>query len=892
MCFFLVDKVALAFQQHAVLETNLPHAVAVFSGQKVPWNKGFWDKELEKNEVIVCTAEILNQCLRYAYIRIDQINLLIFDEAHHTKKNHPYARIIKDHYLEGKDRNLRIPRIFGMTASPVDALVDVRKAAVELEGMLDSVIATTADPDSLRRTIGKPKDEIVVHYNPLFAQTITTLTFKVKSLLGSNKVFSKAFIFAESASRELGTWFVDRMWQLFLEDEEALKLEVKTERAFTQEMASPEVVGRQKSAVQAARELVATHNFSDPEDTILSSKFKKLVEILREQFKDKKMRCIVFVERRWTAKLLADFFEREREYINIKELKVASLMGSNTSDVSWSSQASFREQIKTIIQFKKGEANCIFATSVAEEGLDIPDCNLIIRFDLCKTMIQYIQSRGRARQAESIYIHLVELGNGEHRRSLYQNTQNEACLRRFCKIQPEDRLLKGSDYDMEFFLRAERNQGTYLVKSTGAKLTFHNSLSILSEFANSLHNLDDYDEGTTLVVNYSTTPIQGGFVCEVMMPPLSPISNASGKVYSRKQVAKCSAAYEVCLKLLKGKWLDENLRSTFVERRHIMANARLAVSSKKKAKYDMRLKPRIWSQLGKPETLYAKVLTLSKPYTLQRASRPFLILTREPLPLMKPFPLFFGPAEQGLTSDVVCQTLSTPIAVTDEDLQLFTKFTLKIFVDVFNKSYTANAEDLPYFFAPTNKNHDFSFSAFPNPRGAIDWCLLQHVSCTDAEPYTGDEPEEFFRDKYIVDPHDGSRRFWLRGIHKDLTLQSPVPKDVEHQPAYRQWKRGEVARNILNWSVTAWRATRQAKSTTWNENQPVVVGLVAPLRRNFLADLKEERKNPFCYFILQPMRISPVSQISIVVFFHSLTLEQTVGRRCCRNSLSSAFDNS
>lgn len=52
-------------------------------------------------------------------------------------------------------------------------------------------------------------------------------------------------------------------------------------------------------------------------------------------------------------------------------------------------------------------------TSVAEEGLDIADCKLVFRFDLPKTEAAYIQSRGRARRMDSMYIMLVELKNHE-----------------------------------------------------------------------------------------------------------------------------------------------------------------------------------------------------------------------------------------------------------------------------------------------------------------------------------------------------------------------------------------------------------------------------------------------------------------------------------------------
>lgn len=86
----------LVFQQARVLERNLDQKIESFCGDMGCdlWVKKTWTKHFSENEVIVCTAEILNQCLMHSFISIDDINLLIFDEAHHTKKNHAYARSV------------------------------------------------------------------------------------------------------------------------------------------------------------------------------------------------------------------------------------------------------------------------------------------------------------------------------------------------------------------------------------------------------------------------------------------------------------------------------------------------------------------------------------------------------------------------------------------------------------------------------------------------------------------------------------------------------------------------------------------------------------------------------------------------------------------------------
>ena len=84
----------LVFQQTAVLKNNIDQPVtSLFGGMAVDlWSKDVWREHFRENMVIVCTADILQQCLLNAFISMEDINLLIFDEAHHAKKDHAYAR--------------------------------------------------------------------------------------------------------------------------------------------------------------------------------------------------------------------------------------------------------------------------------------------------------------------------------------------------------------------------------------------------------------------------------------------------------------------------------------------------------------------------------------------------------------------------------------------------------------------------------------------------------------------------------------------------------------------------------------------------------------------------------------------------------------------------------
>jgi endoribonuclease Dicer len=316
--FFLVDSVQLVFQQHAVLKANLDQPMNMFCGDMGCdlWNKKLWEQEFSQNMVIVCTAEVLRQCLHHSFISMDRINLLIFDEAHHAKKDHAYARIIKDFYAQ-QEKHIVLPKIFGMTASPVDARVDVKKAAAELEAILHCQIATAADSSLLQYTVTS-KQEQLAKYAALGPKFETPLYKEMYAGFNTNSVLNKPLLFAHEATRELGSWCSDHIWPLCLTEEETKKLQAKTERKYhARKVQEPlAVLEKNKKQLQEARKIVMAHNFEPPHydphsrtSTNLSSKVILLVSYLKERFeRTTDDKCIVFVRQRYTARLLANLF--------------------------------------------------------------------------------------------------------------------------------------------------------------------------------------------------------------------------------------------------------------------------------------------------------------------------------------------------------------------------------------------------------------------------------------------------------------------------------------------------------------------------------------------------------------------------------------------------------
>ena len=95
-----------------------------------------------------------------------------------------------------------------------------------------------------------------------------------------------------------------------------------------------------------------------------------------------------------------------------------------------------------IKQFHNKEINVLIATAVIEEGLDIPECNLVFRFNKPRNFSSYMQSKGRARaKVNASYVLLMD----ESDEKTFAKDTDE--YRNYEEIEQVSALLLASDRD-------------------------------------------------------------------------------------------------------------------------------------------------------------------------------------------------------------------------------------------------------------------------------------------------------------------------------------------------------------------------------------------------------------------------------------------------------------
>ena len=200
------------------------------------WNKNVWQKEFNEYNVLVMTAQIFLDLLYRSFIKLSQVNLLIFDECHHAKKNDPYRQIMQafDCCKRGD-----YPKIMGLTASVVNKKVkpwNIESEIRELECTLRSTCETSQD-EEIEKFAAKPMEVLLTFSNnsidddsniliKILQEVLTPgLEFLQECKVKKETALWNAHWYAKFALREcqemlseLGPWAANRVAEYLIKD--------------------------------------------------------------------------------------------------------------------------------------------------------------------------------------------------------------------------------------------------------------------------------------------------------------------------------------------------------------------------------------------------------------------------------------------------------------------------------------------------------------------------------------------------------------------------------------------------------------------------------------------------------------------------------------------------
>ncbi|KAJ7184338.1 hypothetical protein C8R46DRAFT_1158684 [Mycena filopes] len=554
---FLVPKVALVEQQgHFVASHSALRVLKLHGALEIDLgDRNGWQHKFDANDVFSCWRTLAS-----ASTQCSQISLIIFDECHHARKNHPYNGIMREYFeVPAASR----PKIFGMTASPIYNIRDTTGALATLEANLDSkVVAVRNHIDELSAHVAKVSERIYQYPSPpeeyhdfpsptlwmclsVFETTLRSLNVgwddierrRATTLSNLGPYCASLYLYFEVNHR------LAPFWKDVVENGE-----ITNEPPHLAEI------------LQIREILAAYDDFFAPSMPIsvewCSPKLRSLADILISHGSTS---SIIFLNQRHHAVCLAKVLPR---IPGLSAIRCAEFIGrGDTSDgVSRKS-----DQANTMHSFRAGTINLIIATAVAEEGLDFPTCDLVIRFDPLQHMIGYVQSRGRARSKASNFIIMVDENDATQLQRYKAFAEMDPELKAIYRSRQDDGALDADDdMDEEEIHAADlAERERHVVASTGAVLTFDNAIGLLSRLC-------------ALIPHDTFTPphlprYSGDFQATVQLPTSLGVPHHHlcyrGPVKLSKKEAKRAVAFNAVKQLLKLDVFDQHLLPVSIARK-------------------------------------------------------------------------------------------------------------------------------------------------------------------------------------------------------------------------------------------------------------------------------------------------------------------------------------
>lgn len=607
MIWFLAPTVSLCDQQFGMIKAQIPSVLPkIFTGANSPetWCKSTWDGVLVNVKVVLTTHQVLLDALLHGFVQISSLALIIFDEgntfsmtsglsflltiyaAHNCTKKHPGSRIMREFYREAKDNGNSVPHVLGLTASPV-----VRADISSLEELENTLDATCRSPTRHRAELlahTRRPSMFNIEYVPKlrvprneYTQSMTEireayigLDIKkdpyVRWLCKQNNDRSKrkltdAFIKKDTyiqgamkrfcrrsvdICRDMGSWaadwYISETTRRFLDG-------VGRQDATSQNFKADEVLYLAQIFLDAKIE----HPPETYDDSVLSEKVRQLIEVLTTY--EGQARGIVFVKERATTAVLTQVLKSHAEIS--KRYRVGKMVG--TSFVPGVKQDFLdlpgNNNSRSLELFREGRLNLLVATSVLEEGIDVPACNLVICLDKPANLKSFIQRRGRARMGES---HLY----------LFEETTDVSSKKEWELLEVEMKKWYEDDLrELQTIRELEDSEAPdypeLRVESTGARLTIHDAKSHLDHFCATLSSRKFVDFSPDYLIRKvvgeharAGTPslIKATVLLPVSLPPEVRQATSSRAWFSESNACK-DAAFQAYRALYEAELIDEHL---------------------------------------------------------------------------------------------------------------------------------------------------------------------------------------------------------------------------------------------------------------------------------------------------------------------------------------------
>eukprot|EP00731_Ephydatia_muelleri_P008623 Em0004g961a len=436
---FTVPKEHLAQQQQIKLEEYI-------QGIKVESVTGRSGKNIyplvdsTSVNVIVCTMGKLRHEMCEGSLKVKQFTLMIVDECHHVIGNSTGVDVMKQYLAEKilkQSRNL--PQVVGMSASlgagKSPSFDKALNHQIDICAQLDSIYGVRkveANTSELTSCINTPDINLSL-MTPLsadepFIEILEREMGKLEAMINENPTALKGseeyqkWVQNEKLAAELSTIPEDRDRNAVLEhllsyssaldayiifSPESAKDILDSACVFPEDTATTRERELNYMLIKVKRDL---KSFTCTKNPMLQG----LEDLIYQQYKSGcNSRGILFVATIEGTKYVCKWIANSsllKPLVQAKSIVSFSRGGMTKSD-----------QQCAIDAFKSGIFNLLVSTSVLEEGLDVPECNFIIRYQYISNEISHRQAMGRARAKDSkMYIIITKGSNMPYHQMLQQ----------------------------------------------------------------------------------------------------------------------------------------------------------------------------------------------------------------------------------------------------------------------------------------------------------------------------------------------------------------------------------------------------------------------------------------------------------------------------------------